>query len=65
MSSYFPFMLDVLGEILSRGSLFLLSIIIITHASRKVVQEEKELSSQTPESMFGDPIWQVLHVSTK
>ena len=42
--------LGVLELFLSRASLFVLSIFIITHASRRVVREEKENSAELEES---------------
>ena len=43
-------MADFLLELLSRFFLFLISLLVITHASRRVVQQEKDISHQKEES---------------
>lgn len=47
MSSFIP---DFLMELLSRFFLFLISLLVITHASRRVVQQEKDTSNQKLDS---------------
>lgn len=44
------FMGDFLMELLSRFFLFLISLLVITHASRRVVQQEKDTSHQKLDS---------------
>lgn len=41
---------DFLMELLSRFFLFLISLLVITHASRRVVQQEKDTSNQKLDS---------------
>ena len=47
MSSFNP---DFFMELFSRFFLFLISLLVITHASRRVVQQEKDTSNQKQDS---------------